>query len=243
MVAEDLGAQGHRIAGSDGSVGPDLQRQLIVVAGSAHTGALHSVVDLVHGGIDTVDGDHADDAGSRRLVLVGGDIAAAVAQGDLHAQSGAHIQRCNVQLGIQDLHLAVSLDIASRDLAGSGRLDKHGLDGVAVQLRQQIFHVQNDLRHVLLHTGDGGELMLHTGNFDAGGCSSGEAGEQDAPQRIAQGRSVSALQGFDHIFSIGSVAGCFDTLDLGLLNFDHAVPSFILLAARCLPRQFHSSAS
>ena len=85
--------------------------------------------------------------------------------------------------------------------------------------------------------------MLHTGNFDAGGCGSGEAGEQDAPQRIAQGRSVSALQGFDHIFSIGSVAGCFDTLDLGLLNFDHAVPSFILLAARCLPRQFHSSAS
>ena len=236
MVAQDLGAQRHRIARGDGGIRPDLQRQLVVVAGCAHTGALHRVVDLINGGVDAVDGDHADDAGTLRLVLVGGDVAAAVAQGDLHAQSGAHVQRGDVQLRIEHLHLAVALDVACGDFAGADRLDEHGLDSVTVQLCQQILHVQNDLCHVFLHTGNGGELVLDTGNFDAGGSGSGKAGQQDTPQGVAQSRSVSALQGFDHIFSIGSVAGCFDTLDLGLLNFDHAVPSFILLAARHWPR-------
>ena len=104
-----------------------------------------------------------------------------------------------------------------------------------MQLGQQILHVQHDLRDILLDAGDGGKLVLDTGNLDAGGCSAGQRGEHDAPQRIAQGRSVTALQGFDHIFSIGSIAGRFDTLDLGLLNFDHAVPSFILVTVRTSP--------
>ena len=35
------------------AVGPDLQRQLIVVCGVAHAGVLHEVVHLAHGGIPT----------------------------------------------------------------------------------------------------------------------------------------------------------------------------------------------
>ena len=230
MVAEDLSTQGHRVTGGDGGVRPDLQRQLVVVAGSTHAGALHGVVDLVDGGVDGVHGDDADDTGALGLVPVGGDIAAAMAQGDLHAQCSAHVQRGDVQFRVEDLHLGIALDVAGGDFARAGGFDEDGLGSLAVQLRQQIFHVQNDLRHILLDTGDGGELMLDTGDLDAGGSRAGQAGQQDAAQRVAQGRSVTALQGFDHIFSIGSVAGCFDTLDLGLLNFDHAVPSFILLA-------------
>ena len=137
-----------------------------------------------------------------------------------------------MKLGVQNLHFTVALDVAGCHLAGAGGLDKDRFAALAVQLGQQILHVQNDLRHILLHTGDGGKLVLHTGDLDAGGRRAGERREHNTPQRITQGRSVTALQGFDHIFSIGSVAGCFDTLDLGLLNFDHAVPSFILLAER-----------
>ena len=153
-------------------------------------------------------------------------------EGDLHVQRGTAVQRRNVQIRIQDLHLTVGLNVAGGNCAGTHRLDIDGLAGITMELGQQALDVQNDLRHILLHTGDGGKLVLHTGDLDAGGRRAGERREHNTPQRITQGRSVTALQGFDHIFSIGSVAGCFDTLDLGLLNFDHAVPSFILLAER-----------
>ena len=152
----------------------DLQRQLVEVAEVADTGLLHRVVDLVHGGVDGVDGDHTDHAGPQSLVAVSGDVATAVAQGDLHAQGGTHIQRCNVQLRIQHLHLAIGLDVAGRHLAGAGRLDKDGLGALAMQLGQQVLDVQNDLRHVLFHTGNGGKLMKNPVDLDGGNSDTGK---------------------------------------------------------------------
>ena len=249
MVAQDPGAQGHGIAGGDGGVRPDLQRQLVEVVQGADAGVLHRVVHLVHGGIDGVDGDHADDTGTLGLVPVSGHIAAAIVQGDLHAQGGPHIQGGQVQLGIQNLHIGIGLDVAGRHLTGAGGLDIDGLDALeavldalAVELGQQALHVQNDLGHVLFHAGNGGKLVLHTGDLDAGGRRAGQRGEHDAPQRIAQGRSEAALQRFDHIFSVGSIAGCFNALNLGLLDFDHAVPSFILITVRTSPHLLGSFA-
>ena len=104
-----------------------------------------------------------------------------------------------MQLGIQDFHLAIGLNVAGSNLAGAGSLDEDGLGTLAVQLGQQILHVQHDLRDILLDAGDGGKLVLDTGNLDAGGCSAGQRGEQDATQGIAQCRSVAALQGFDQM--------------------------------------------
>ncbi|CAN4007010.1 Anaerobic benzoate catabolism transcriptional regulator, partial [Dysosmobacter welbionis] len=71
----------------------------------------HGVVDLIHGGVDGVHGDDADHV-LLRLVAVRRHIAASVGQGDLHVQRRAVVQRGNVHVGIQDLHLAVGLDIA-----------------------------------------------------------------------------------------------------------------------------------
>jgi len=149
-----------------------------------------------------------------------------VAQADLHAESGAHIQSGDLQLRVEDFHLAVALDIAGCHHAGAHSLDKDGLGALAVQLGQQLLHIQNDLCHVLFHTGNGGKLVLHTGDLDAGGCRAGQRRKHNTAQCIAQRRSVAALQGFDHIFAIGSITRCFNTFNLGLLNFDHAVPSF-----------------
>ena len=122
VVAQDLGAQGHGVPGGDGPVGPHLQRQLVKVAGGAHTGGLHRVVDLVDRGVDGVHSNDADHV-LLGLVPVGGHIAPAVGQGDLHVQRGAVVQRGDVHVGVQNLHLAVGLDVAGRDLAGTHRLD------------------------------------------------------------------------------------------------------------------------
>jgi len=185
MVTQDLGTQRHRVTSRDRAVRPSLQRQLIVVAGSADTGVFHAEIDLVDGAVNAVDGDHADHIGAQRLVVLRVHVATAVAQCDLHAQRGAHVQSRQMKLGVQDLHFTVALDVAGCHLAGAGGLDKDRLGALAVQLGQQILHVQNDLRHIFLHTGDGGKLVLHTGDLDAGGCRAGKGREQDAPQRIA----------------------------------------------------------
>ena len=44
----------------------------------------------------------------------------------------------------------------------------------AVKAGNDALDVEDDLRHVFLHTGDGGELMLHTGDLYAGACGAGE---------------------------------------------------------------------
>ena len=83
----------------------------------AHAGVLHGVVHLIHRGVDGVHGDDADDA-LLGLVPVGGHVAPAVVEGDLHVQRCAAAQGGDVQVRIEDLHLAVALDVSGSHLAG-----------------------------------------------------------------------------------------------------------------------------
>lgn len=222
VVAEDLGAQRHGVTRGDRAVRPDLKRQLVKVGHVAHAGVLHRVVDLVDGGVDRIHRDRADDV-LRGLVAVGGDIAAAVAERDLHVQCRAGVQRRDVQIRVEDLHLAVALDVARRDLAGARRLDVDGLDGLrAVELGDQALDVEHDLRHVLLDAGDGGELVLHTRDLDRGSRRAGQGREHDAAQRVSERDAVAALQRLDHILAVSAVFGVFNALDLGLLNFNQS---------------------
>ena len=95
-----------------------------------------------------------------------------------------------------------------------------------MKLGDELLDVQHDLRHILLDAGDGGELMLDAGDLDAGGRGAGQGREHDAAQRIAQGGAVAPFQGLYHIFSVGILSRGLYALDLGLLNFNHPVPSF-----------------
>jgi hypothetical protein len=70
--------------------------------------------------------------------------------------------------------------------------------------------------------------VLYSGDLDAGRSGAGQRGEQYAPERVAERRSVSALERLDDILSVSHVTGSFDTLYLGLLNFNHAVTLLFL---------------
>ncbi len=226
MVAEDLCAQRNGVPCGDGAVRPDLQGQFIVVGHVANTGVLHRVVDLDDRGIDGIYRDNAND-GLRGLVPVGGHIAPALAQGQFHVQGGVGAQGGDEQIRVEDLHLAVRLDVPGGDFALAAGLDIHPLGAVAVQLGDDLFDVEDDLRYVFLHAGDGAELVLHTGDLDGSHGGAGQGAEQDTAQGVAQGRTIPPLQRLDNIFTIRIVARVFDALNARLFDFYHI--SFTLL--------------
>ena len=77
-------------------------------------------------------------------------------------QGGVGTQGGNVKVGIQDLHLAVGLDVTGGDLALAAGLDIDRLDALTVELRNDALHVEDDLRHILLHAGDAAEPVSYT---------------------------------------------------------------------------------
>ena len=228
MVQQDAGTQGHGVPGGDGAVGPDLQGQLVVVGGVSHAGVLHGVVDLAHRGVHRVHGNDADDRLSV-LVPVGGDVATALGQGQLHVQSGIGAQSGDVMLRVENLHIAVGLDVTSRHDPLTGGLDIDGFDPFAVQLGDDALDVQNDLGHVLLHPGDGGELVLDAGDFHRGHCGAGQRGQKNAAQGVANGGAVAPLQRLYDILAVGLLTHVFDALNARLLNFYHIVNTLLLL--------------
>ena len=100
-----------------------------------------------------------------------------------------------------------------------------------MELGQQALDVQNDLRHILLDAGDGGKLVLHTGDLDGGRRSAGQRGKHNAAQGVAEGGAIAALQRLHHVLAVSDVTRGLDALDLGLFNFDHAVTLLHLVIA------------
>ncbi len=126
-----------------------------------------------------------------------------------------------MEIGIEDLHLAVGLNVTGGDFALAVGLDIHRLDPLAVQLGDDSLDVENDLGHVLLHAGDGAELMLHPGDLDGGDCRTGQRGEQHPAKGVAQSGAVAPLQRLHHILAIAGIAGILHTLNAGLFDFNH----------------------
>ena len=220
MVGQNLRAQGNGVPCGNGGVGPNLQGQLIIVGHIAHTGVFHGVVHLVNRRVDGIDGDDADH-GLGSLVPVSGDIAAAMAHGDLHVQGGVGTQGGNVQIGVEDFHLAVCLDIPGRHLTGAHCVDIHSFHPGAVELGNDPLHAEYDLSDVFLDAGNGGELMLDAGDLDGGRSRAGQRGQQNPSQGVTQSGAVAPFQRFHHILAIRGVFGRIHAHNARLFNFYH----------------------
>ena len=79
-----------------------------------------------------------------------------------------------MQVRIQDLHLTIGLNIPGGYLAGACGVDVYGLDTLAVELCHNALHIEDNLRHIFLNTGNGGELMLDAGDLDGGRSRAGQ---------------------------------------------------------------------
>ena len=77
-------------------------------------------------------------------------------------------------VGVEDLHLAVGLDIAGSNHTFAGGFDVDRLGALAVEFGNDALYVQDNLGYILFHTGDRAELMLNACNLDARNCGSGQ---------------------------------------------------------------------
>ena len=72
--------------------------------------------------------------------------------------------------------------------------------------------------------------MLYAGNLDGSSRGSGQGGQQDPPQAVAQGGAVSALQRLYHILAVGCVFRRVNAFDARLFNFYHIGNTLLVTA-------------
>ena len=144
-----------------------------------------------------------------------------MAQRDFHVEGSIGTQRANVLVGIEDLDLAVCLNIAGRDFALAGCVNEDSLCALAMQSCDDLLYIQNDLRYVFLDAGNRRELVLHTRDLDRGRGCAGQGGKKNPAQRVAEGGAVASFQRFDDVFAVGAILRGIHTLNTRLFNFYH----------------------
>src|SRR5262249_9334870 len=154
-----------------------------VVGPLTDAGVLNRVLDADHrreAGIDRNDADLALPAG----ILVGGAVAAAILHGHLDYERHVIGEGGDDVVGIDDVDGIVGGDVGVLARALVVAVDGDDLGLLAGIADDQALDVQDDVRHVFDHAGDGGDLVLDALNLDAGDGAALQAGEQDAAQTI-----------------------------------------------------------
>ncbi len=127
LLDEHLRRARERLLGRDGAVGLDLEGQLVVVGDLADAGVLDVVVDPADG---REDGVHRDDPDGQALLgVVGGQVARAPLDGQVHLDGGARLEGQDVLLGVDDLDVGRLHDVGRGDRAGPA-LDELELGGM-----------------------------------------------------------------------------------------------------------------
>src|ERR1039457_6842569 len=193
VVLQQLGGKAERVRGEDGAVGPDFERELVVVGDLAEACGFDQVVDLADRRVDAVDRDKAQ-AQVGIEVLVGGDVPAAALEAHLHVDLSAFADGADVDLLVEDLNVAVGLDHAGGDNAGRVGAEVEGLGAVACKLEGNLLQVEDDVGGVLDHSADGLELVQHALDPNGGNGCSLDRREQGAAEGVAYGGAEAALK-------------------------------------------------
>src|SRR5690606_32766266 len=97
-----------------------------------------------------------------------------------------------------DLDTGRDLEITGSDLAGALGREVQRLLVDSVHADDDPLQVQDDVDDVFLDPFDGGELVLHTLDLDAGDGRTRDPGEQRPPHRVAQGVTEPRLERLDN---------------------------------------------
>ena len=193
VVAHQPGAERDGFPGRDRAVGPHLDGELVVVGDLSEAGRFHEILDLAHRRVDGVDGNPAD---TEVLVevLLGGNIAAALLDPQLHVQRAAVGHRRDVGVGVENLHRGVGFEMRRLDLARLVGPQVQRLRLVGVQLDGDLLQVQDDVGRVLDHSRNRRELVEHVVDLDAGDRGALYRGQEHPAQRVADRGPETALE-------------------------------------------------
>ena len=184
MLVHHLCGQRNRIAGGGDGIRPNLQSQLIEVGDLTDAGVFHLIIHLGDRGEVAVYRQHIGLVLGIHLVLLRGNITAAMVDDQLDVQDSAVAQRCQNMVGVEDLHVAVSLNVTGRYNRGALGLDIYGFLLVAIKFRDNAFNIENDLGYILFHTFDGGEFMRNIVDLRCNHGTAGQRRKQDPAQGV-----------------------------------------------------------
>ena len=100
----------------------------------------------------------------------------------------------DVGVRLEDLDVAVGLDVAPAHFAGLVDLDRERLDLIGVQLERDLLEVEDDVGRILDHARDRRELVEHAVDLHRGDRRAFNRRQQHAPQRVADGGAEPALE-------------------------------------------------
>jgi len=234
VLGQHTGSQRNGFLCVDRAIRPNLNGQLVVINGLSNTGALDVIIHLEHRGVNAVNGKGIDIVllDDSLFVALCGHIAATLVESQLHNELGTLAQSCNVPLRVQNFDVVALLDVVSSDLTGTNCLNTHCLRTIGVQLCSDTLQVQDNFGNVFLDALNGGELVDHTVNLDAGHGDTGQRGKKHTTQAIAQCDAKATLQRFCHEFAVAAVRGQACRFDFGTFNLHHI---YALLVKPALP--------
>src|SRR5581483_3301662 len=143
--------------------------------------------------MDRVDRDVAE----RQIavgIAVGDLVAAAALETRLELQSAFLRKRRDVRSRIENLDVGVRFEIGGSHDARSLLLQVERLGTLTVHPEGDLLEVENDVGHVLDHTGQGRELVQHALDANRGDRGSFDRGEQHATECIADRRAEATLE-------------------------------------------------
>ena len=95
------------------------------------------------------------------------------------------------------------MHVGTGDGAGRALFDRDNARLRRVFLDHQRLDVQHDVGDIFQHAGDRGEFVLGPPNLDLGDGTAFQAGEQDPPQAVADGRAKAAFEWFREESAVG----------------------------------------
>ena len=171
------------------------------------------------------------------FVFVCTNIAAALVDCDLHIQLTACAagKCCDMMFGIQNLNITVTLDIGTLYFTFAFHVNVSNLRLIAFAciFDRKTFQIQNDFCNVFFYAGNHAKFMKYTINFHIAYCSTGQRGQQDSSQGVAQSCTIASFQGFYNKLTVCAIGCHFSNFNARFFKFKHSFkPPFFMIECR-----------
>ncbi|CAB5009445.1 unannotated protein [freshwater metagenome] len=131
------------------------------------------------------------------LVLHGRHVAATALDHELNLELALGVEVGDVQAGVVHLDAGGRGNVSRRNLARTLLAHVHHDRLVVIGRHHEVLNVEDQLGDVLSNSGNGGELVQHAVDANAGYCRAGNGRQQRATERVAERVAKARLEGLE----------------------------------------------